>query len=204
MPVHNAGDTPLPSDRMTSPELSPRCGRRSSLHRLLLATVALFFPLAPAHAADATPPAFNAAALDALRQRIVSGELPNVHSVLVLRGGETIAEWYFAGADEVRGSPRGSVSFDAASLHDVRSVTKSVVSMLVGVALADGKIKSLDETALSYFPEYPQLRTPDRLRIRVRDLMSMTSGLKWDENTYPYTDARNSETAMDLAADRNR
>jgi len=83
-------------------------------------------------------------------------------------------------------------------------VTKSVVSMLVGVALDNGKIKSMDESALSYFPEYPQLRTPDRLRIRVRDLMSMTSGLKWDENTYPYTDARNSETAMDLAADRNR
>lgn len=178
-----------------------------SLYRksLILATIAvLLSPPAPAHAADASPPGVNAAGLEALKQRIVSGELPNVHSVLVLRGGQTIAEWYFAGTDEVRGRPRGHVTFDAASLHDARSITKGVVSMLVGIAIAEGKIKSLDDPTLSYFPEYPPLGTPERQRIRLRDLMSMTSGLKWDENTYPYTDARNSETAMDMAADRNR
>jgi len=42
---------------------------------------------------------------------------------------------------------------------------------------------------LDYFPEYKDLQTAERRKIRLKDLLSMTSGLHWDENTYPYTDA---------------
>jgi CubicO group peptidase (beta-lactamase class C family) len=143
-----------------------------------------------------------------LKVHIESGAIPGIHSVLVIADGKTLAEWYFDGADQAMGD-RGPVTlprveFGPDTLHDVRSVTKSVVSILFGIAKDDGAIKNLDAPVLDYFPEYADLRTPERLKIRIRDVLSMTSGLHWDERTYPYTDARNSEIAMDIAADPNR
>jgi len=96
----------------------------------------------------------------------------------------------------------GTVKFDSETLHDVRSVTKSIISLLFGIAMADHAIVSLDSPVLDYFPEYKDLQTSERRKIRLRDLLPMTSGLHWDEWSNLYGDIRNSETAMDLAADR--
>ncbi len=147
-------------------------------------------------------------ALAGLKARIESGEIPGVHSVLVLVDGKTVAEWYFSGSDETIGEngpiPIEDVVFTPDTLHDLRSVTKSVVSILFGIAYSDGAIKDLDAPVLNYFPELAELRTPDRMKVRVRDVLTMTSGLHWDEHTFPYTDVRNSEIAMDIAADPYR
>jgi CubicO group peptidase (beta-lactamase class C family) len=114
-----------------------------------------------------------------------------------------LAEWYFHGMDEIRGGPDRVVSFGPDSLHDMRSATKSIVSLLFGIAINSGSVKSLDTSVLDYFPEYRDLATPERRRITLRDLLTMTSGLHWDEGP-SYKDPRNSETAMDLAPDRYR
>ena len=169
---------------------------------LLLLTLALGFLLGPsaALAREST----DEAALSKLEARIRAGELGNVHAAIITQRGTTRAEWYFAGSDERRGAQLGVVQFTPETLHDARSVTKSIVSVLFGIALSDGVIGDLDQPVLDYFPEYPDLRTPERLQIRLRHLLSMTSGLHWDERTFPYTDRRNSETAMDLAQDRLR
>ena len=142
--------------------------------------------------------------LQNLRERIASGDLGNVHGVMVVQDGKPLVEWYFTGTDEVRGKPSGKVTFDGSRLHDVRSISKSVVALLYGIAQAEGELPSLDSPVLDYFPEHADLRTPERMKIRLRDLLSMTSGLAWDESTRPYTDPRNSETAMDFAPDRYR
>jgi CubicO group peptidase (beta-lactamase class C family) len=128
----------------------------------------------------------------------------NVHSLLVLQHDQLIHEEYFAGPDERRGAPLGARKFDAEALHDVRSVSKSVVSVLFGIAVHEGRIKDLNRPVLDYFPEYADLRTPERLAIRLSDMLSMTSGLEWDERTAPYGDPRNAEKAMDLAEDPYR
>ena len=65
-----------------------------------------------------------------------------------------MADWYFEGTDEERGRLLGTVKFGPETLHDVRSVTKSIVSLLVGIAMADHAIESLDSPVLDYFPEY--------------------------------------------------
>ena len=147
-------------------------------------------------------------ALASLKARIASGEIPGIHSALVIVDGKTIVEWYFQGSDETIGPtgpiPLERVEFTADTLHDVRSVTKSVVSILFGIAYSDGAIKDLDAPVFDYFPELADLRTPERLKVRVRDVLTMTSGLHWDERTFPYTDARNSEIAMDIAQDPYR
>jgi CubicO group peptidase (beta-lactamase class C family) len=152
--------------------------------------------------------AADAPSLLQLKARIDSAELPGIHSVLVIVGGKTVAEWYFDGADETIGPmgavPLGRVAFAPETLHDIRSVTKSIVSILFGIAYSSGVVESLDAPVLDYFPEYADLHTPERMKVRVRDVLTMTSGLHWDERTYPYSDARNSEIAMDIADDPYR
>jgi CubicO group peptidase (beta-lactamase class C family) len=148
--------------------------------------------------------AIDGTSLAALEQRISTGEIAGIHGVVISQGGETVAEWYFAGDDETILQKFGRVEFTPDTLHDIRSITKSVISMLFGIAVAEGAIKDLDTPVQDYFPEYPELRTPERLRIRLRDILTMTSGLHWDERTYPYTDPRNSEIAMDIAPEPNR
>jgi CubicO group peptidase (beta-lactamase class C family) len=143
-------------------------------------------------------------ALAKLADAIRAGKYSNIHGLLVVRSGKLVAEEYFSGDDERRGQKLGNVRFDAGTLHDLRSVTKSVTSALFGIAVASGAIRDLDAPVLSYFPEYQDLRTPERLQIRLRDLLSMASGLEWDEASRPYGDPLNSETAMDAASDRCR
>ena len=87
--------------------------------------------------------------------------------------------------------------------HDIRSASKSVVSLLFGIALDRKLIPGLDEPVFNYFPEYADLRTPDKARITLRHLLTMSSGLAWDENL-PYTDPNNSEAAMLRSGDRWR
>lgn len=59
-----------------------------------------------------------------------------------------------------------------------------VIARLVGAALDRGLLKSIDTPLLSLFPEYADLRTVDKDRIRVRDLLTMTSGLRWPQKPY--------------------
>lgn len=129
---------------------------------------------------------------------------PNIHSLLIVRKGKLALEEYFSGDDERRGEPIGEIEFDAETLHDMRSITKSVTSILFGIAVDNKTIADVDAPVLDYFPEYKDLRTPERMTIRLRDLLSMTSGLAWDEDSVPYGDPANSETAMDLSDDSTR
>jgi len=118
-----------------------------------------------------------------------------VHAVLIERSGRLIYEEYFDGFDERWGTPLGRVSMAAGSIHDLRSITKSVVSALAGIALGDGAIKSLDQPLVEWFPEYPDLNTADRRRLTLAHVLGMSSGLEWNEDM-PYTDPRNDEIRM--------
>jgi CubicO group peptidase (beta-lactamase class C family) len=149
-----------------------------------------------AHAAEAP--------LEKLTGDIRAGKYSNIHSLLVLKSGKVVAEEYFQGEDERRGQPLGTVRFDANTLHDLRSVTKSVTSALFGIAVASGAISDIEAPVLGYFPEYKDLQTDERMRIRLRHVLSMSTGLEWDEDSRPYGDPLNSETAMDRAKDRVR
>lgn len=65
------------------------------------------------------------------------------------------------------------------------SAAKTIVALLIGIALEEGHIKSLDESASIYLPEF---RTPSLSRISIRHLLMMASGLDWSEGTWsPFT-----------------
>jgi len=61
--------------------------------------------------------------------------------------------------------------------HAGHSMTKSVVSLLVGIAVDRGQIADLDASVFSYFPEYADLRSPEKDRITLRSLLTMSDGL---------------------------
>lgn len=119
----------------------------------------------------------------------------NIHSILIIRGGRLVFEHYRAGADQKWGIALGKVVHGPAVKHDVRSVSKSIVSLLIGIALDHKLIASIDEPVFKYFPEYATLRTPAKDRILLRHLLTMSSGIAWDEKL-PYTDPENGERQM--------
>ena len=118
-----------------------------------------------------------------------------VHAILIERAGRLIYEEYFSGYDERWGQPLGRASMSRESLHDLRSVTKSVVSSLVGIAVHDGAIRSLDQPLAEWFPEFPDLNTPERRRVALAHALAMTAGFEWNEEI-PYTNPRNDEIRM--------
>ena len=85
----------------------------------------------------------------------------NVHSVLVARGGKLVFERYFKGIDEINGRRVESVPFDADTLHNIKSVSKSVASLALGIAIDRGLIRSVNEPIFSFFPELSDLRSPE-------------------------------------------
>jgi CubicO group peptidase (beta-lactamase class C family) len=141
---------------------------------------------------------------DKLDFGIRSGLLPGLHAVLVARAGRLALERYDAGVDEARGRPLGKVDFGPQTLHDLRSVTKSVVCLLYGIALERGLVAPPEAPLLAQFPEHRDLAAdPQRARLTIDHILTMTLGLEWNEQI-PYTDPANSEIAMDRAPDRIR
>lgn len=159
--------------------------------------------LMTARPAFATPPPNDIA--QRLAQAEQDGKVSGLHTLLVSQGGRLVFEHYGRGMDEAWGSPLGTVVFAPDVLHDLRSVSKSVVGLLYGIALADGKVPPPEARLYDQFPQYPDLAAqPGRERLTLHHVLSMTLGLDWDELTIPYGDPRNSETAMEMASDRFR
>jgi CubicO group peptidase (beta-lactamase class C family) len=116
-----------------------------------------------------------------------------------------VLERYFEGDDDERGRPLGKVAFTADTLHDLRSASKSIVGLLYGIALADGKVPPPEVSLLASFPEYTDLAAdPARNCWTIYNALTMTFGTDWDEQSVPYSDPTNSEIAMDMAPDRYR
>jgi CubicO group peptidase (beta-lactamase class C family) len=115
---------------------------------------------------------------------------------------------YLKHAPFIRGSsqpPTGVIRFGPETLHDMRSVSKSIVGLLYGIALTTGCVPVPEANLLSQFPEYSEPSGDSaRHSLTVKHALTMTLGTDWDELTPPYTDPRNGETAMNNAADRYR
>jgi CubicO group peptidase (beta-lactamase class C family) len=112
---------------------------------------------------------FDPALLCAMGKGVTDGQLADVDSVVVIRHGVLVYERYFLYPDRQ--------FFDATMKHAGNSMTKSVVSLLVGIAVDRGLIKDLDTSVFSYFPEYADLSTPEKDRITLRNLLTMSDGL---------------------------
>lgn len=107
-----------------------------------------------------------------------------IYSMLIIKNGKLVHEAYFAGCDRN-------------SLHVMASITKSVTSTLIGIAIDKGFIKSVNESALSLLPHYENDIKDDRKNdITLRHLLTMSSGLEWVESGVSYDVPQNSEFQM--------
>lgn len=124
----------------------------------------------------------------------------NVHSVVIVRQGKLVFEQYFAGEDQLWGTDRGTYEFDATTKHDMRSVSKSVTSLLVGIAIDRELIKAVDEPIVKFFPDYAAAKTAGWDNVTLRHLLNMSSGMQWDQNR-PWADLQNDERQLATQVD---
>ena len=134
---------------------------------------------------------------------IRSGFYPRRHSVLIYKNKHLVLEEYFAGQDYIWGRDVGIIDHGQTVLHDMRSVSKSVVSACVGIAIDQGKIEGVDQSVFDFFPEYQEYNTGEKAALTIEHLLTMTTGLDWNENV-PYDHPDNSEILMDQSDDRMR
>ncbi len=148
--------------------------------RKILLTFALAILALPIRAAE---PNF-----EAVSQAVKAGEFSNITSVVVARKGKVLYEEYFdAGGAEAR--------------RNTRSATKTVASLLTGLAIADGKLANQYSTILPLLSKgHPVLQNDDprKAKITVEDLLTMSSLLEChDENQF----SRGNEERMYLVED---
>ena len=171
--------------------------------------------LADQHPLAAAPFAWQKAApadagfapdIEARLDQYVAGEPGlRLHGVIVARGRRIVLERYFESEDETWGKPLGRVKFGPDTLHDVRSISKSIVALVYGVALAEKKVPPPGEPLFTQFPEYADLFNSDerRNRLTIEHALTMTLGTAWDEDI-SYANPANSERTMEGATDRYR
>lgn len=110
--------------------------------------------------------------LEATVRAITRGEAGLLHSLVVARRGKLVVEEYFHG-------------YRREDLHEMQSATKSVASLLIGIARDRGHIRSVDEPVLTWFPEYQQEAAAGWDRVTLRHLLTMTAGLHLDRGDSP-------------------
>jgi CubicO group peptidase (beta-lactamase class C family) len=103
-----------------------------------------------------------------------------VHSLIIAKNDSIIFEKYFN-------------NYSRDIKHPLYSVTKSFTSALIGICIDKGYIDSIGMKVLDFFPEYKYIINHDSLkeRMTIRDLLTMTSGLTWDEWSTSYNDPGN-------------
>jgi CubicO group peptidase (beta-lactamase class C family) len=128
----------------------------------------------------------------------------NVHAVLVAHGGKLVFERYLKGTDEIYDRRVENAAFDADTLHDMKSVSKSVVSLAFGIAIDRGVIRSVNEPIFNFFPELSDLRSPEKAGLQLLHALTMSMGLQWVEATPSTGNDNNDEARMHRAADQCR
>jgi CubicO group peptidase (beta-lactamase class C family) len=135
-----------------------------------------------------------------LFDRISDNTYKNISSVVIVKNGKLVIEEYFPRQDAL--DERHSRALKRVSPQQLYSATKSVTSILIGIAIERGLIRSVEESVSSFFPKYADVFAENKkAEIRLKDLLSMSAGMSWDEWTYPYADARNDALKTLLSPD---
>ncbi|HET7835661.1 MAG TPA: serine hydrolase domain-containing protein, partial [Variovorax sp.] len=142
------------------------------LARLIIPMLALLAPALGAAQLRDSSPAEQALDVEAFQgmDQAISERLPDVQAAVVLLKGRVVYAYHRDGRPDTR--------------HDVQSVAKSALSALVGIALAQGRLASLDQPVLALMPEWAPLNPdPRAAAITLRHLLTMTAGFAIDDPT---------------------
>ncbi|MEK4059779.1 MULTISPECIES: serine hydrolase domain-containing protein [Paenibacillus] len=99
---------------------------------------------------------------------IIKSEYSNINGIVVVRNGYMAYESYYNG-------------YGPEDTHHVASVTKSVISALVGIAIDAGYIRNVDQKVLDFFPEYAQGADKQKQEVSIRHLLTMTAPYSFED-----------------------
>ncbi|RDU24907.1 serine hydrolase domain-containing protein [Anaerosacchariphilus polymeriproducens] len=120
-------------------------------------------------------------------EKIINRSYNNIGGIIVLKNGKTVYEKYFN-------------ECTAASSFHVFSVTKSIISILIGIAIDKGNIKSINQRVLDFFPDYIIKRGEKTIQsVTIKDLLTMTAPYKYKSE--PYTEYFASDNWVKSALD---
>jgi CubicO group peptidase (beta-lactamase class C family) len=118
------------------------------------------------------------AAVEQTVAAIISGDAGWIHSLLIVRGGKLVVEEYFHG-------------WEPDDLHRIASCTKSISSLLVGIAIDRGDIDGVEVPLLDFFPDRHATAGEGWDDLRLEHLLTMSMGLDWsarEADTFPPRD----------------
>jgi CubicO group peptidase (beta-lactamase class C family) len=108
-----------------------------------------------------------------------------INGILIVKDEKLVFEKYYQGHVfnfEIPGLTKDIIEYKPETLHFLASQSKSVTSLLFGIALDRGLIHSTDDSITSYFsPEYTVLIRDGKEAITIKHLLTMSSGLPWNE-----------------------
>lgn len=116
--------------------------------------------------------------------RIHHGKYGEVHSMLIYKDNMLVLEEYFGGHRYQWDAPKHHgewVEWDRSTLHGLKSVSKSITSICIGIAVDNGYIESVRQSIFDYLPDHQHLNKNRKGKISIEHLLTMTSGLEWDE-----------------------
>lgn len=118
-------------------------------------------------------------------------ENPNINTegIIIIKDGYIVAEAYFR-------------DFNSSKRHASYSIAKSFISALVGIAINKGFISGVDKKVFEYFNSWTTATTDQRKKsITLKHLLTMSSGLKWNESDYYNDTSRNDVFKMAVTDD---
>ena len=122
--------------------------------------------------------------INELMLQLLNGNIQNIHSVLIVKNGKLVLEEYFYG-------------YARHKIHSMMSVSKSITSLLIGIAIDQKKISDIDNKIYEFFPFYKDISWDDlKNTIRLKHVLNMTAGLDWNYWIYSDTDPRSTSQAM--------
>ena len=124
-------------------------------------------------------------------------EYHNTHAVLIEHAGHLVYELYLKGQD----GSFGDRVFNVNSLHDLRSISKSVSSLLLGIALQGEYEKALQTPIVDFFKNQSITFGNGVDEVRLVHVLTMTAGIEWDQWTLPNDDPQNDENILYMAED---
>lgn len=117
-----------------------------------------------------------------------------IHNILIIKNNKLVFEEYFEGYKLDYDAPNLNgelMEYSRTTDHPMQSVSKSVTSVLFGIAVKEGYFPDLNKKIIDYFPEYADILTGEKANITIHHLLTMTCGLAWDESKYSISDSRN-------------
>ncbi|MEJ2103700.1 MAG: serine hydrolase [Ignavibacteriaceae bacterium] len=112
----------------------------------------------------------DSSSISNLMKEVIDQKYGRIKSLLILKNSKLIAEEYFYG-------------YTRNDLQQIRSCTKSVTSILFGIALDHHKRADIRQPVFNFFPNYDSLKSEGREEITLKNILTMTAGLEW--NDYP-------------------